>query len=80
MELWLDTLDSAALKLAYESGLLHGVTTNPSILSKTDRSLENVLQELLSFQEGPVAVQVTASLASDWKIPIHIHMSHFIIA
>lgn len=65
MELWLDTLDSAALERAHKSGLLHGITTNPSILSKTDRPLENILEELLSFQKGPVAVQLTASLASE---------------
>ncbi len=60
MELWLDTTDEKIIRDAYSLGLLTGVTTNPSILSKADDAPEIVLERLLGFQEGYVAVQVTA--------------------
>lgn len=60
MELWLDTTDEKIIREAYSLGVLTGVTTNPSILSKADETPEIVLNRLLGFQEGYVAVQVTA--------------------
>lgn len=65
MELWLDTIDKAAIIEAKESGLLFGITTNPSIASKADQPLEDLLEELLYLQPGPVAVQVTARNTSE---------------
>ena len=60
MEIWLDTADRSEIERAKEMGLLHGVTTNPSIVAKSKRGLEELLEELLKIQEGPVTAQVTA--------------------
>ena len=61
MQLWLDTIDPETIDEAHNLGLLHGVTTNPSILSQADEPLENILDDLLNRQPGPITVQVTAS-------------------
>lgn len=61
MEIWLDTIDRAAIEDARQSGLLHGITTNPSIISHAKEPLEDILEGLLNWQAGPVAVQVTAN-------------------
>lgn len=65
MELWVDGIDRAFVERTKELGILHGITTNPSILAKSDRSTEMVLQELLDKFAGPIAVQVTTTKARD---------------
>lgn len=59
MELWLDGVDRETIAIAKDLGLLYGVTTNPSILAKTGRKAEKVLEELLRGFSGPIAVQTT---------------------
>jgi transaldolase len=60
MEIWLDTIDEEAIADGVKTGVVSGVTTNPSLLSKA-RSVRNTLLRILDIQNGPVAVQVTAS-------------------
>ena len=60
MELWLDTIDINPIKDAFETGVLSGVTSNPSILSQADCLPEEKLQQILAVQDGEVAVQVVA--------------------
>lgn len=65
MEIWLDTTDRSAIEEAQEAGLLFGITTNPSIVSNAGEPLEELLDDLLNRQQGPVAVQVTTHTAGD---------------
>jgi TalC/MipB family fructose-6-phosphate aldolase len=65
MELWLDTLDKATIGHAKDLGLLYGVTTNPALLSESPEPAEEVLEDLLNFFAGPLAVQVTLRTASE---------------
>lgn len=58
MEFWLDTIDLSVIEKATSMGLLHGVTTNPSLLSKSQNPLTTVVS-ILNVQNGPLAVQVT---------------------
>ena len=60
MEIWLDTADLELIKQAEEMGILHGVTTNPSIVAKSKVGMEDLLEQILGFQKGPVTAQVTA--------------------
>lgn len=60
MELWLDTTDQKIITEANELGILSGVTTNPSSLSKENCAPEISLKRLLDIQPGYVAAQVTA--------------------
>lgn len=61
MEIWLDTANTEMIQKAMCLGMLTGVTTNPTILAAADRGLEEVLDDLLHYQEGPVTIQVTAN-------------------
>ena len=65
MEIWLDTSDLELVQLADEMGILHGVTTNPSIVAKAKIGFEPLLQSLLKLQKGPVTAQVTAQEAKE---------------
>lgn len=60
MEIWLDTTNIQTIQKAVRLGLLSGITTNPSIIAKSGRNLEDMCEDLLHFQEGPVAAQVNA--------------------
>lgn len=64
MEIWLDTINTQLVSKAAELKLLRGVTTNPEILSKAS-NIKNTIKELLSIQDGSVAVQVTRDTTSD---------------
>lgn len=59
MEIWLDTTDIPTIKKAVQLGILSGITTNPSLIAASNRKEEDVLNDLLHYQEGPVAIQVT---------------------
>lgn len=65
MELWLDTTDHEAIEFANERGILHGITTNPLIVSRAKKPLAQVLNELLIFQPCPIAVQVMGNDAAE---------------
>lgn len=60
MELWLDTIDLEVIKDAADTLKITGVTTNPSILSKSDLPLTDIIESLLTVQPGHVAVQVNS--------------------
>jgi transaldolase len=60
MQIWLDSARLEPIQKAAQMGLLYGVTTNPSIVSKSQMSLEDLLGKILQIQKGPVTAQVTA--------------------
>lgn len=64
MEIWLDSVQAESIKLGARLGVLHGITTNPSIIKESGKKLEEILESLLQIQRGPVAVQVTANSAT----------------
>lgn len=61
MDIWLDSTNIQTLQTAVRFGLLSGVTTNPTLIAKTGKNIEEVLQDILHYQEGPVAVQVVST-------------------
>lgn len=60
MDIWLDTTNIQLVQKAVRFGLLSGVTTNPTLIAHARRSLEEVLEDLLHYQEGPVTAQIVA--------------------
>ena len=46
MKIFLDTADTDTIKKYFETGLIDGVTTNPSLIMKSGRNPENVYQEM----------------------------------
>lgn len=59
MKIWLDTVNLDVVADAAKTGVISGITTNPTILSRT-KNVEETLTNFLEMQQGPVAVQVTA--------------------
>jgi transaldolase len=61
MQIWLDTTDLPTLEKAQRRGILHGVTTNPSMLTSNPRE---TLTAILAAQPGPVAVDIAEDQVS----------------
>lgn len=64
MQIWLDSINFDLISKAEKLGILYGVTTNPSLLSKTSEPLETI-HTLLKIQKGPITVQVVAEKAQE---------------
>src|SRR5258708_2708952 len=60
MKFFIDSADIAELKAAVATGLVDGVTTNPSLVAKSGRNFIDAVREICSFVEGPVSAEVAA--------------------
>jgi transaldolase len=66
VKIFLDTADLDMIRPAYETGLIDGVTTNPSIILKSGRDLKEVAEELSSFLNlESVSTEVVADNAEE---------------
>jgi transaldolase len=61
MQIFLDTTDTATLRRAAETGLVDGVTTNPSLIAKSGRPMFEVIAEICEIIAGPVSAEAVAS-------------------
>jgi transaldolase len=61
MKFFVDTADSAAIKELAETGLIDGVTTNPSLIAKSGRDFKEVIAEICTLIDGPVSAEVAAT-------------------
>jgi transaldolase len=60
MKFFVDTADTADIAELAATGLLDGVTTNPSLIAKSGRQFTEVVQEICALVEGPVSAEVVA--------------------
>lgn len=60
MRIFLDTADVDAIRTYAAWGVIDGVTTNPSLIKKSGRVFEEVVEEICSIVDGPVSAEVTA--------------------
>jgi transaldolase len=60
MKIFLDTANIGEIKKAVELGLIDGVTTNPSLLSKEGKEPVSQLKEIIKLVHGPVNAEVVS--------------------
>ena len=60
MKFFADTADTAEIKQLADTGLLDGVTTNPSLIKKSGRDIIEVTREICGLTDGPVSAEVIA--------------------
>ncbi len=60
MKFFVDTADVAEIKELAATGLLDGVTTNPSLIAKSGRDFKEAIAEICEVVPGPVSAEVTA--------------------
>jgi transaldolase len=61
MKFFVDTADIAEIRELAATGLLDGVTTNPSLVAKSGRKFLEVIKEVCAVVDGPVSAEVTAT-------------------
>ena len=57
MKFFIDTADVKEIRAAWEMGCVDGVTTNPSLLAKVGRPLEETIREICSIVDGPISAE-----------------------
>ena len=60
MKFFADTADTAEIAELAATGLLDGVTTNPSLIAKSGRDFMEVTKEICGLTDGPVSAEVVA--------------------
>lgn len=60
MKFFVDTADTAEISDLAATGLLDGVTTNPSLIHKSGRQFLEVVKEICGIVDGPVSAEVVA--------------------
>lgn len=60
MKFFIDTANIAEIRELLPSGLVDGVTTNPSLVAKSGRDFREVVAEICALVKGPVSAEVTA--------------------
>jgi len=60
MKIFLDTTDVNAIAQLSKTGLIDGITTNPSLVAKSGQNFESLLGEICALIKGPVSAEVTA--------------------
>lgn len=60
MKIFLDTAEIDEIRAAARWGVLHGVTTNPSLFAKVGGSYDDVLKQICAITPGPVSAEVVA--------------------
>jgi len=60
MKFFADTAEVSEIRELADTGLLDGVTTNPSLVHKSGRDFLEVVAEIASFVSGPVSAEVVA--------------------
>lgn len=61
MKFFVDTADLSEIRDLASTGLVDGVTTNPSLVAKTGKKFFDVIEEICSIVPGPVSAEVTAT-------------------
>ncbi len=61
MKFFVDTADVAEIKDLAATGLLDGVTTNPSLIAKSGRDFKETIAEICKLVPGPVSAEVAAT-------------------
>ena len=61
MKFFVDTAEIAEIRELAATGLLDGVTTNPSLIAKSGRKILEVIAEICEVVDGPVSAEVAAT-------------------
>ena len=61
MKFFVDTADVAEIKELAATGLLDGVTTNPTLVAKAGRDFKEIVAEICAITPGPVSAEVAAT-------------------
>jgi transaldolase len=58
MQIFIDSADINEIKEANDMGVVDGVTTNPSLVAKTGRKFDEVINDICAVVDGPISAEV----------------------
>ena len=61
MKFFIDTADIEQIKEILPTGLVDGVTTNPSLIAKQGKDMRGIIESICEIVKGPVSAEVTAT-------------------
>jgi transaldolase len=65
MKFFIDTANVNEIRKAWDLGVIDGVTTNPSLISKEGREAVSLLKEICSMVHGPVSAEAVSMTADE---------------
>lgn len=65
MKFFIDTANVEEIRKAWELGVIDGVTTNPSLISKENKEPIGLLKEICNIVDGPVSAEVISLKADE---------------
>ncbi len=65
MKFFLDTANIEEIRQGVSLGLVDGITTNPSLIAKEGRNLEEVAKEICELVDGPVSLEVVSTNSAE---------------
>ncbi len=60
MKFFIDTANIDEIKKAVDMGMVDGVTTNPTLISRENKPFEEIITEIASIVDGPISAEVIA--------------------
>lgn len=61
MDFFLDSAETQEISKFHELGMINGVTTNPSLIYKSNKPFRELVTDICAITNGPVSVEVTSS-------------------
>lgn len=61
MKIFIDSADLSEIKDAAQMGVVDGVTTNPSLVAKTGKSMREIIPAICEIIDGPISAEVIAT-------------------
>ena len=65
MKIFIDTADLDEIREIASWGILDGVTTNPTLVAKTGKSFNEIIEEIFKLVDGPISLEVVSEKADD---------------
>lgn len=65
MKLFIDSAEISEIEAAAKTGLIDGVTTNPSLVAKAGRPFDELLLRICELIDGPISAEVTTLTANE---------------
>jgi transaldolase len=65
MEFFIDTADIGAIKKYWDMGVIDGVTTNPTLIARSNRIFSEVVAEIAEIVKGPISVEAVSLTAEE---------------
>jgi transaldolase len=65
MKIFIDSGDTNEIREAQDMGLIDGVTTNPTLASKSGKPFKQLIMEITEIVDGPISAEVVSTTAAE---------------